>query len=260
MVVEDPKAALVVEPDELHELLGKRRHYDEAPRRTRKPGVSTGLAVTSAGGDVLFVEAVMMPGSGKVQVTGQVGDVMEESARAAVSWLRMAEAELDPLAAERFTKTDIHIHVPAGAIPKDGPSAGVAMATALASFWRDVPVRSDVAMTGEITLTGEVLPVGGVKEKALAAQRAKMRHVIVPHLNEDDAREVPEHLAHKLNFHFVRHVSEALELALADDDADLNRISRRHAKAALNGKSSANGKPATGAKRRARRAVRSLPR
>ena len=229
---------LKVEESDLPELLGKRRHQEETRRVNRTAGVATGLAVTSAGGDILFVEAAMMPGSGRLQVTGQVGQVMEESARAALSWLRMSEGLRDSTAAERFTKLDTHLHIPAGAIPKDGPSAGVAMATALASLWRDVPVRSDIAMTGEITLTGDVLPVGGVKEKALAAQRAKLQHVIVPFLNADDTLDVPEQLADHLTFHFVRHIDEVLELALAAPEADLSAISRRHARAA---RAAANG-------------------
>jgi len=204
----------ITEP-RVRELLGKRRFFSEARRRTARPGVATGLAWTPVGGEVLFIEATAMPGKGALTITGQLGDVMRESAQAALSYVRSNASELVPgLGDDWFATHDVHIHVPAGATPKDGPSAGVAMATALASLlsWR--PVRSDVAMTGEITLTGQVLPIGGLKEKALAAQRNGIRHVIAPALNEQDVDEIPEHLRKDLEFSFVSEIGEVLELAL----------------------------------------------
>jgi ATP-dependent Lon protease len=177
--------------------------------------VATGLAWTPVGGDVLFIEATAMPGKGNLTITGQLGDVMKESARAALSYVRSNAVELVPdLDEDWFAQHDIHIHVPAGAIPKDGPSAGVAMTTALASLLSGRPVRSDVAMTGEITLTGQVLPIGGLKEKALAAQRGGIRVVIAPARNEQDIDEIPEHLRKDLDFTFVSEIGEVLEVAL----------------------------------------------
>jgi ATP-dependent Lon protease len=195
------------------ELLGKRRVFSETRRRTSEPGVATGLAWTPAGGDVLFVEATAMPGSGKLTITGQLGDVMRESAQAALSYVRSHPPPGIP--GDWFARHDVHIHVPAGAIPKDGPSAGVTMATALCSLLSGRPVRSDVAMTGEITLTGQVLPIGGLKEKALAAQRSGIRHVIAPARNAQDADEIPAHLRRDLELHFASRIDEVLELALA---------------------------------------------
>jgi len=177
------------------ELLGKRKFFTEARRRTARPGVATGLAWTAAGGDVLFIEATSMPGSGRLTLTGQLGDVMKESAQAALSYVRSRAGAVAPqLPEDWFAEHDLHLHVPAGAIPKDGPSAGITMATALASLLTGRAVREEVAMTGEITLTGLVLPIGGLKEKALAAQRNGITTVIAPKLNEADADEIPEHL------------------------------------------------------------------
>jgi ATP-dependent Lon protease len=193
------------------ELLGKPRYGAEVKRRTREPGVATGLAWTPVGGDVLFVEATAMPGSGRLTLTGQLGDVMKESAQAALSYVRAHPPDLDE---KWFAEHDLHIHVPAGAIPKDGPSAGVTMVTALMSLLTQRPVRSEVAMTGEVTLTGQVLPIGGLKEKALAAQRNGIRTVIAPAENEVDAEEVPEHLRRRLQFVFVRDVGDVLHVAL----------------------------------------------
>ncbi len=197
-------------------LLGRQRFFTEARRRTARPGVATGLAWTPVGGDVLFVEATAMEGSGKLTITGQLGDVMRESAQAALSYVRSNAGELLPdLGPGWFAEHDIHIHVPAGAVPKDGPSAGVTMATALASLLSERPVRADVAMTGEITLTGQVLPIGGLREKALAAQRGGIRTVIAPALNEQDAEEIPAGLLRSVGFRFVSEIGEVLELALA---------------------------------------------
>jgi ATP-dependent Lon protease len=167
------------------------------------------------GGEVLFIEATAMPGKGNLTITGQLGDVMRESAQAALSYARSNAKELVPdLPDDWFARHDLHIHVPAGATPKDGPSAGIAIATAIASLLSERPVRSDVAMTGEITLTGQVLPIGGLKEKALAAQRGGIRCVIAPALNEQDVEEIPEHLRKDLEFKFVSTIDEVLEVAL----------------------------------------------
>jgi ATP-dependent Lon protease len=203
---------LNVSADRVRELLGKARFRPDAEikRRVREPGVATGLAWTPFGGDVLFVEATAMPGSGKLTLTGQLGDVMRESAQAALSYVRSHSA----MPEDWFAKHDLHIHVPAGAIPKDGPSAGVTMVTALMSLLSGRPVRWDLAMTGEVTLTGQVLPIGGLKEKALAAQRAGIRVVIAPADNEVDIDDIPEHLRRRLEFHFVRDVDEVLAVAL----------------------------------------------
>jgi ATP-dependent Lon protease len=198
------------------ELLGRRRVFAEQRRRTKDPGVATGLAWTPAGGDVLFIEATSMPGAGKLTITGQLGEVMKESAQAALSYVRGHYREIAPqLGEEWFAEHDIHIHVPAGAVPKDGPSAGVAMTVALSSLVSGRPVRNDVAMTGEVTLTGHVLPIGGLKEKSLAAQRAGIRQVIVPSRNEADVAEIPEHERGSLEFAYVDEVSAALEVALS---------------------------------------------
>jgi ATP-dependent Lon protease len=209
------RKATITEP-RVRDLLGKRKFFSETRRRTSRPGVATGLAWTPVGGEVLFIEATAMPGRGALTITGQLGEVMRESAQAALSYVRSGAVELFPdLPSDWFSDHDIHIHVPAGAIPKDGPSAGVAMVTALASLLSGRPVRSDVAMTGEITLTGQVLPIGGLKEKALAAQRSGIRLVIAPELNEQDTDEIPSHLRRTLEFVFVSSVEEVLEAALA---------------------------------------------
>ncbi len=204
----------ITEP-RVRELLGKRKFHSEVRRRTSRPGVATGLAWTPVGGEVLFVEATAMPGSGHLTITGQLGDVMRESAQAARSYVRANAPELLPdLPDDWFASHDIHIHVPAGAIPKDGPSAGVTMVTALVSLLSGRAVRSEVAMTGEVTLTGQVLPIGGLKEKALAAQRSGIRTIIAPELNEPDIDEIPEHLRKSLHFVFVSTIDEVLETAL----------------------------------------------
>jgi ATP-dependent Lon protease len=197
------------------ELLGKRRFFAEQRRRTKDPGVATGLAWTPVGGEVLFVEATAAPGDGKLTITGQLGEVMRESAQAALSWVRGHVRELGAdLPEDWFATNDIHVHVPAGAVPKDGPSAGVAMAVALASLVTRKPVSSDVAMTGEITLTGQVLPIGGLKEKALAAQRAGIKRVIVPARNEGDVAEIPEHQREGLEFIYCDTIEDGLAAAL----------------------------------------------
>jgi ATP-dependent Lon protease len=210
------KGKVKISAKRARELLGRRRVFSEQRRRTKDPGVATGLAWTPSGGDVLFIEATSMPGAGKLTITGQLGDVMKESAQAALSYVRGHWSEMAPdLGDDWFAKHDIHIHVPAGAVPKDGPSAGVAMTVALASLISGRPVRNDVAMTGEVTLTGQVLPIGGLKEKSLAAQRAGIVRVLVPERNEGDVAEIPERERNELEFVFLDEVSKAIEAALA---------------------------------------------
>ena len=209
------KRRVSISAKRVRELLGPRRYYAEQRRRTQDPGVATGLAYTPVGGDVLFIEATAMSGGGKLTITGHIGDVMRESALAALSWVRRNQDRVAPnLPSDWFSKHDLHVHVPAGAIPKDGPSAGVAMVTALSSLVRDEPVRADVAMTGEITLTGQVLPVGGLKEKVLAAQRAGIKRVVVPARNRADIEEIPEHERGKLEFVYAERIEDVLEVAL----------------------------------------------
>jgi ATP-dependent Lon protease len=196
------------------EYLGLARFRPETSFRTSRPGVATGLAWTETGGDVLFIEAALLPGgSGQVILTGQLGSVMQESARAALSHVRQNARQLG-LSGEFLSKQDIHIHVPAGAIPKDGPSAGITMATAMVSAARGVPVRCDVAMTGEITLSGLVLPIGGIREKTLAARRQGIHTIILPELNEPDLSELPEDVRKDMTFHPVRTLEEALSVSI----------------------------------------------
>jgi ATP-dependent Lon protease len=202
------------EADDVAEVLGPTRFENEVAQRTSVPGVATGLAWTPVGGDILFVESARMPGSGKLILTGQLGDVMKESAQAALSLVKAQAAELG-IEPRLFDQSDIHVHVPAGAIPKDGPSAGVAMFVSLASLLKRRSVRPDVAMTGEISLRGLVLPVGGIKEKTIAAARAGIRKVILPARNRRDLDDIPQSARSLLEIVWVEHVSEALEVALA---------------------------------------------
>ena len=200
------------------EMLGPAKYVRETKLKTSKPGVVTGLAYTPAGGEVLHIEATRYPGKGNVTLTGHIGEVMKESVQAALSLLRSRDGQLG-VNSEDFRKTDIHVHVPAGAVPKDGPSAGIAMFTALASLFSNKPVRPDVAMTGEITLRGLVLPIGGLKEKSLAAMRAGITTVIIPKLNEKDLVDVPEEAKQKLKFVPVENVDEVLAVALEKNGA-----------------------------------------
>lgn len=201
--------SVTIKADDLDELLGPPVFFREVAERTAEPGVSTGLAWTPTGGDILFIESTCMPGVGKLILTGQLGEVMKESAEAAMSYVRSKAKELDiPL--EDFTKYDFHIHVPAGAIPKDGPSAGVTMAVSLISLLTKRSVLPDAAMTGEITLRGKILPVGGIKEKVLAAKRAGISTIIIPKRNDKDLVDVPEHVKADIQFHFVENVDEML--------------------------------------------------
>jgi ATP-dependent Lon protease len=220
---------LTVSEKRVRELLGRPRFHAEVCRRTPEPRVATGPAWTPVGGDVLFVEATAMPGKGRLTITGQLGDVMRESAEAAVSYVRGHSPELPE---DWFASHDLHVHVPAGAIPKDGPSAGITIATALRSLVTGRAVRDDVAMTGEITLTGQVLPIGGLKEKALAAQRYGVKLVIAPKLNEPDCEDFPEHLRRDVEFRFLDHVEEVFGLAL-EPTRPASRARRRRSAAML---------------------------
>jgi ATP-dependent Lon protease len=212
------KGKVRVSAKRARELLGRRRFFSEQRRRTKDPGVATGLAWTPVGGEVLFVEATSVPGSGNLTITGQLGEVMKESAQAALSWVRANAKDLNPgLTDDWFANHDLHVHVPAGAVPKDGPSAGIAMATALSSLISSRPVRNDVAMTGEITLTGQVLPIGGLKEKSLAAQRAGIKQVIVPDRNEGDVEEISEQEREGLEFVYADDIGDVLKTALQPD-------------------------------------------
>ncbi|MGH9380277.1 MAG: endopeptidase La [Thermoanaerobaculia bacterium] len=203
---------VVVTEATVEELLGSPRHFAEELLAEDRVGVATGLAWTAAGGDLLFIEAVSLLGQGKVSLTGQLGEVMKESAQAAVSFARLVCR--DELPSDYFSTHDLHIHVPAGSVPKDGPSAGITVATALISLLTGRAVNRRVAMTGEITLRGDVLPIGGVKEKVLAARTAGIRIVVMPRLNRRDVKELPEDLRKGLTFHFVDHLDEVLALAL----------------------------------------------
>jgi ATP-dependent Lon protease len=207
-----------VTPELVAEMLGPAKYVRETKLKTSKPGVVTGLAYTPAGGEVLHIEATRYPGKGNVTLTGHIGEVMKESVQAALSLVRSRNSEIGAKA-EDFRNIDVHVHVPAGAVPKDGPSAGVAMFTALASLFSNTPVRPDVAMTGEITLRGLVLPIGGLKEKSLAAMRAGISTVIIPKLNEKDLVDVPEEAKQKLKFVPVENVDEVLAVALEKNGA-----------------------------------------
>jgi ATP-dependent Lon protease len=202
-----------IEPGDLKEILGPPRFEGEVAMRTSVPGVATGLAWTPVGGDILFIEATRIPGSGRLILTGQLGEVMRESAQAALSLVK-AKASAFRLDPEMFEKSDIHIHVPAGAIPKDGPSAGVAMFTALVSLLTNRTVRSDTAMTGEISLRGLVLPVGGIKEKVVAAARASLSTVILPARNRKDYEDIPEGARNELRFVWAERVEDVIDAAL----------------------------------------------
>src|SRR5512136_245772 len=204
---------VVVAPDILHKFLGPVKFFPEVAERTSEPGVATGLAWTPTGGDIIFVEATKMRGEKGLTLTGQLGDVMKESAQAALAYVRSKSRDFG-IDEDFFEKNDIHVHVPAGAIPKDGPSAGVTMLVALVSLLTNKPVRNDIAMTGEITLRGLVLPVGGIKEKVLAAARAGIKTIILPKKNEKDLEEIPEHIRKHMNFKFIQRMDEAIELAL----------------------------------------------
>jgi len=211
----DMTARIIDDEEKVREFLGAQKYTSEVAERTAEAGVATGLAWTSVGGEILFIEATRMYGSGKLALTGQLGDVMKESAQAALSYVR-TNAEHYGIAKDFLEKSDIHIHIPAGAMPKDGPSAGVTMFTALVSMLTGIRVRHDVAMTGEITLRGRVLPIGGLKEKVLAAHRAGIKRVLVPERNKADLDEVPNEVKDELEFVFVSKMEQVLEAALEE--------------------------------------------
>jgi ATP-dependent Lon protease len=206
-------APVTVDTDVVRDALGRQKVFQEAAARTAVPGVATGLAVTGVGGDVLFVEANSMKGKGGLTLTGQLGDVMKESARIALTYVRAHAADLG-LDEDAFEEREFHVHVPAGAIPKDGPSAGVTMTTALTSLLTGRPVRHTVGMTGEVTLQGRVLPIGGLKQKVLAAHAAGLTDVILPERNRADLDDVPEDVREVMTFHPVMTIGEVLEVAL----------------------------------------------
>ena len=212
LIAKEEATKVRVDEARVRKWLGPRKFSTEVRKRTSDPGVATGLAYTAVGGDVLFIEATAYPGRGKLQITGQLGEVMQESAQAALSWVRAHTEELG-LPPGWFAEHDVHVHVPAGAVPKDGPSAGITMATAIASLVRGVTVAYDIGMTGEITLTGQVLPIGGIREKALAAQRAGLKRVILPRENEADLAELPAETREELTFLPVDTIEEVLEHA-----------------------------------------------
>jgi ATP-dependent Lon protease len=208
---------MVIDPEKVETLLGARKHFAEELLNRDRVGVATGLAWTAVGGDLLFIEVVAVPGKGQLLLTGQLGDVMKESAQAAVSYAR-SYAAVHGLGDDFFAKHDLHVHVPAGSIPKDGPSAGITIGSAILSVLTGKPINRRVAMTGEITLRGDVLPIGGLKEKTLAAKLAGVHTVIVPKLNRRDLTEIPATITGGLTFHFVDHMDEVLKLALLDPD------------------------------------------
>lgn len=207
------EARRTVTKDEVSKYLGVIKYFADAKERTSRTGVATGLAWTPVGGDILFIEATKMRGKGGLMLTGHLGDVMKESAHAALSYIR-SKAKFYDIDEDIFDKIDIHIHVPAGAIPKDGPSAGVTMFTALMSLLSDRTVAHDYAMTGEITLRGLVLPVGGIKEKVLAAKRAGIDKVILPEKNRKDIDEIPQHVRDQMQFYFVSEMDEVSKVVL----------------------------------------------
>jgi ATP-dependent Lon protease len=220
----------VIRRKQVREMLGRRRFLDdlEVRRRTSSPGVASGLAWTPTGGEVLFIEATAYPGGRALKITGQLGDVMRESAEAALSYVKAnARRWGSSLGDDWFREHDIHVHVPAGAVPKDGPSAGVTMATAVVSLVTGRAVRSDTAMTGELTLSGKVLPIGGLNEKALAAQRAEIPRVIAPQLNKPDLEDIPQHLRGEMEFVFVDTIDAVLSEALEDEPATVRRRRQR---------------------------------
>ena len=216
-VAEEKELPPSIGTTEIREFLGRPRYfYEELAARTAQPGVAIGVGVNAVGGDIMFIEATRMPGKGTWTITGQLGDVMKESAQAALSFVRARARDLgvDP---DFLEKIDLHIHVPAGAVPKDGPSAGVAMTIALVSLLTGIPVKDNVAMTGEITLRGQVLPVGGIKEKALGARRAGITTFVLPRRNEVDLDDLPKGLSDHLNFVLADKIEDVLAVAMPDE-------------------------------------------
>jgi ATP-dependent Lon protease len=204
---------ITIDVQHLEEIFGAEKYLEQLVERENPPGVSTGLAWTPLGGEILFIESTRMPGTGKMTVTGQLGDVMKESAQAALGLIRWRAKDFG-INEDVFAKNDIHVHFPAGAIPKDGPSAGITMASAMISRLTGIPIRKDVAMTGEITLTGRVLPIGGLKDKALAAMRHGIKTVIIPEKNKKDLEDIPEEFREKLDFIPVKTIDDVLDVVL----------------------------------------------
>jgi ATP-dependent Lon protease len=222
-IAENLATEVVIDASEVVSILGAPRFENEVAMRTSVPGVATGLAWTPVGGDILFIETARVPGNGKLILTGQLGDVMKESAQAALSLVK-GQAVVLGIDPTLFERSDIHIHVPAGGIPKDGPSAGVSMFTSLVSLLTDKTVRSDVAMTGEISLRGLVLPIGGVKEKSIAAHRAGIRTVLLPARNRKDLEDVPQSVKSDMKFVFCDRVDDVIREALGLDVAAQYRV------------------------------------
>jgi len=218
-ITEGRREPIMCSATKVAEYLGPEKFFSEIAERAEEPGVAVALAWTPNGGDILFIESTRMAGKKSLTLTGQLGEVMKESAQAALSYIR-SRADRLGIPSEFFESTDIHVHVPAGAVPKDGPSAGVTMATSLASLLTGRPVRPNLAMTGEITLRGRVLPVGGIKEKVLAAKRAGIETVILPRRNEKDLEDVPDEVRRAMRFVFVETMDEVLEHALEPRAAD----------------------------------------
>jgi ATP-dependent Lon protease len=234
-VAEGKRARVKVTVKSLAEYLGAVRYYSEIAQEAKNPGVATGLAWTPVGGDLLFLESIRMKGKGQLHLTGQLGEVMKESAHAALSYIRSKASEFG-IPEEGFTDNDIHIHVPAGAIPKDGPSAGLPLSLSILSLLTGRRISGDVAFTGEITLQGRILPVGGVKEKVLAARRAGIKQVILPEQNRRDVEEIKTESLGDLQLEFVEHFDEAARIALKDAEsaARTGKTGRRTAKRKVN--------------------------
>jgi ATP-dependent Lon protease len=202
-----------ITPEKVQELLGVQKYYSEVAERMVRPGIAIGLAWTVVGGDILFIEASKMPGKGELLLTGQLGEIMKESAQAAMTFIRANSEELN-IEKDFNKKYDLHVHIPAGAIPKDGPSAGITLLTAMVSVLTDKKVKNNVAMTGEITLRGTILPVGGIKEKVIAAHRAGLYKIIIPQKNQKDIEEIPKEVLKKLTFHFTNNMLDVLKYAI----------------------------------------------
>jgi ATP-dependent Lon protease len=243
MAVNKKSKKVVDDVKRVRAALGKRRFYDDVAERIDRPGVATGLVWTPTGGEIIFVEAALTPGKGELKLTGQLGEVMKESAAAALSYLksRAASLNIDPAL---FDKNDIHVHVPAGAQPKEGPSAGVTVLTAMASLLTGRLVRDDVAMTGEITLRGRVLPIGGIKEKVLGAHRAGLRRVLLPRRNEADLDDIPADLRKEMQLVLIESIDEVLREALTPPKAAAGSNGAAGAGGVARAAKSVRGRPA----------------